>query len=117
MAAKRYENRASIRRARRVRARVKAGGRLRLSIFRSSRHIYAQVIDDAAGRTLATASSLDADVQGGGNKVAAEAVGVLVAKRALDAGVTVVAFDRGSYSYHGRVQAVAEGARSGGLKF
>lgn len=117
MALKRYEKNGSVRRARKVRARVKASGKLRLSIFRSSRHVYAQVIDDNSGTTLAAASSLDAAVAGGGNKSGAEEVGKLIAERALKAGVTEVAFDRGSFAYHGRVQALAEGARAGGLKF
>jgi len=117
MALKRYEKNGAIRRARKVRAKVKATGRLRLSIFRSARHMYAQIIDDANGTTLATASSLDASIKSGGNKSGAEEVGKLVAERALKAGVTVVAFDRGSFAYHGRVQALAEGARAGGLKF
>jgi large subunit ribosomal protein L18 len=117
MAVKRYESNGAVRRARKVRSRVKATGRLRLSIFRSSRHVYAQVIDDANGTTLAAASSLDAAVKVGGNKAGAEAVGKLIAERALKAGVEVVAFDRGSFAYHGRVQALAEGARAAGLKF
>ncbi len=117
MSAKRYESNGAVRRARKVRARVKASGKLRLSIFRSARHVYAQVIDDANGKTLATASSLDAGVKAGGNKAGAEAVGKLIAERAIKAGVKEVAFDRGRFSYHGRVQALAEGARAGGLKF
>jgi len=117
MSAKRYENNAAIRRARRVRARVKASGRLRLSVFRSARHIYAQVIDDAAGKTLVSASSLDQAVEQGGNAQGAELVGKLLGERALASGVEVVAFDRGSYPYHGRVKALAEGARAAGLKF
>ncbi|ATX82758.1 LSU ribosomal protein L18P [Mariprofundus ferrinatatus] len=117
MTAKRYESNGAVRRARKVRARVKASGKLRLSIFRSARHVYAQVIDDASGKTLATASSLDAGVKSGGNKSGAEAVGKLIAERAIKAGITEVAFDRGRFSYHGRVQALAEGARAGGLKF
>ncbi|MDQ6954359.1 MAG: 50S ribosomal protein L18 [Mariprofundaceae bacterium] len=117
MSAKRYENNAAIRRSRRVRSRVKASGRLRLSVFRSARHIYAQVIDDAQGKTLATASSLDSDVTGGGNCATAEIVGKLLAERATAAGISVVAFDRGSYPYHGRVKALAESARAAGLKF
>ncbi|MDX8401612.1 MAG: 50S ribosomal protein L18 [Mariprofundaceae bacterium] len=117
MSAKRYELNSAVRRARRVRARVKASGRPRLSVFRSARHIYAQIIDDATGRTLAAASSLDAGVQNGGNIGGAEAVGKLIAERAIKAGVTEVAFDRGRYPYHGRVKALAEGARAGGLKF
>ena len=117
MGAKRYENNGAVRRARKVRARVKATGRLRLSVFRSARHMYAQVIDDVSGKTLAAASSLDASVKAGGNKAGAEAVGKLLAERAIEAGVTEVAFDRGRFAYHGRVQALAEGARAGGLKF
>jgi len=117
MSVKRYESNGAVRRARKVRVRVKASGRLRLSIFRSARHVYAQVIDDAKGITLATASSLDKEIENGGNKVGAEAVGKLIAERALKAGVDQVAFDRGRFSYHGRVQALAEGARAAGLKF
>jgi large subunit ribosomal protein L18 len=92
-----------------------------LSVFRSGKHIYAQVIDDAAGRTLAAASSLDAslrtELRTGADKEAASKVGKLVAERALAAGVTAVVFDRGSYIYHGRVKALAEAAREGGLAF
>ena len=117
MAVKRYESSGTIRRERKVRARVKASGRVRLSVFRSARHVYAQIIDDSNGVTLAAASSLDEGVKGGGNKSGAEAVGKLIAERALKAGIEVVAFDRGRYSYHGRVQALANGARAGGLKF
>ena len=90
-------------------------------MFRSSKHIYAQVIDDAAGRTVAAASSLDkslkTDLKTGADKDAASAVGKLVAERALAAGVKEVVFDRGSYLYHGRVKALAEAAREGGLAF
>lgn len=117
MSAKRYENSAAIRRARRVRSRVKSSGRLRLSVFRSARHIYAQIIDDAAGKTLVAASSLDAEIKAGGNCAAAEEVGKLLGERAVAAGLTEVAFDRGGYIYHGRVKSLAEGARSAGLKF
>jgi len=117
MSVKRYESNAAVRRARKVRARVKASNRVRLSVFRSARHVYAQLIDDLNGKTLATASSLEAGVKDGGNKGGAEAVGKLLAERALKAGVTEVAFDRGRYPYHGRVQALADGARSAGLKF
>ena len=117
MSAKRYENSASIRRSRRVRSRVKSTGRLRLSVFRSARHIYAQIIDDAAGKTLAAASSLDKEIKGGGNRESAEAVGKLLGDRAVKAGINEVSFDRGSFSYHGRVLALAEGARAAGLKF
>jgi len=117
MPAKRYDYNAANRRRRRVRGRIKASGRLRLTVFRSARHIYAQIVDDARGRTLVAASSLDAQVGSGGNKAGAEAVGRLLAERAKAAGISEVAFDRGSYPYHGRVRALAEGARAGGLKF
>ncbi len=117
MAVKRYENNAAIRRARRVRSKVKASGRLRISIFRSSRHIYAQIIDDAKGETLVSASSLDKSIDNGGGRVGAEAVGKLLAERAKKEKLENLAFDRGSYPYHGRVQALAEAARAAGLKF
>ncbi len=98
-----------------------ASGRPRLSVFRSSQHIYAQVIDDTKGVTLAAASSLDANLRKslktGADTAAAEAVGKLVAERAKAAGVSAVVFDRGGYIYHGRVKALAEGAREGGLSF
>ncbi|NPD66985.1 50S ribosomal protein L18 [Lichenicola cladoniae] len=114
-----------LRERRRVRLRFqlrrKAGGRPRLSVFRSGKNIYAQVIDDVAGRTLAAASSLDKSLReqskSGADKDAAAAVGKLVAERALAAGVSQVVFDRGSYLYHGRVKALAEAAREGGLAF
>ena len=99
----------------------KGAGRPRLSVFRSGRHIYAQVIDDAQGRTLAAASTLDKGIREGGktgaDKDAAATVGKLVAERAVAAGVTQVVFDRGSYLYHGRVKALADAAREGGLAF
>jgi large subunit ribosomal protein L18 len=105
----------------RFQLRQKSGGRVRLSVFRSSKHIYAQVIDDAAGRTLAAASSVETDMRKdlktGADKDAATAVGKLLAERALAAGVKEVVFDRGSYLYHGRVKALAEAAREGGLAF
>ena len=95
--------------------------RPRLSVFRSSKHIYAQVIDDATGRTLAAASSLDrglkASLKTGADIAAADAVGKLVAERALAAGVGKVVFDRGAYLFHGRVKALADAARKGGLDF
>lgn len=94
--------------------------RPRLSVFRSSKHIYAQVIDDAEGKTLAHASSLDPDFKAGklgANVEAAEAIGKLIAERARKAGVTDVVFDRGGYLYHGRVKALADAAREGGLNF
>ena len=105
----------------RYRLRQKSGGRPRLSVFRSSKHIYAQIIDDAGGRTLAAASSTEAALREalrtGANKDAAVAVGKLVAERAKAAGVNEVVFDRGSYFYHGRVKALADAAREGGLAF
>ena len=98
-----------------------AKGRARLSIFRSSKHIYAQVIDDTKGETLASASSLEKDVRGGmkngANIAAAKAVGKLVAERASAKGIKEVVFDRGAYLYHGRVKALADAAREGGLSF
>jgi large subunit ribosomal protein L18 len=98
-----------------------ANGRARLSIFRSSKHIYAQVIDDTNGATLASASSIEKEMRGslrsGANIAAAKAVGKLVAERAAAKGVKDVVFDRGSYLYHGRVKALADAAREGGLQF
>jgi large subunit ribosomal protein L18 len=117
VAVKRYENNAAVRRQRRVRAKVKASGRLRISIFRSSRNIYAQIIDDAAGATLVSASSLEKSIKNGGSREGAEAVGKLLAERAVEKKLSNLAFDRGSYPYHGRVQALAEAARAAGLKF
>jgi large subunit ribosomal protein L18 len=111
------------RRKERVRREIKArsSGRPRLSVHRSSKHIYAQVIDDAKGVTVAAASSLEKDLKGalktGADKAAAAAVGKLVAERATKAGIAEVVFDRGSYLFHGRVKALADAAREGGLKF
>jgi len=110
------------RRARRVRRVLKnaANGRPRLSVHRSSKHIYAQIIDDAKGQTLAAASSLEKaqrDAGTGANKDAAAKVGKLIAERASAAGISEVVFDRGRYIFHGRVKALADGAREGGLKF
>ena len=111
------------RRQRRTRyaLRQAAGGRPRLSVFRSGKHIYAQVIDDRKGLTLAAASSLDKDVKGkittGADKGAAAEVGKLIAARAVAAGVKEVIFDRGGYTYHGRIAALANAAREGGLSF
>ena len=104
----------------RRRLRLRAGGRLRLSIFRSDRHIYAQVIDDVAGHTLAAASSLDATLREervGGTIEAAAKIGKMIAERAVAVGITDVVFDRGGYRYHGRVKALADAAREGGLRF
>lgn len=111
------------RRASRVRRALKAvsNGRPRLSIHRSSKHIYAQVIDDAQGKTLAAASTLDtslrSDLKTGADTAAAAAVGKLVAERAKEAGVTDVVFDRGAFIFHGRIKALADSAREGGLNF
>jgi len=106
---------------RRIRKKVTGtAGRPRLAVFRSQTHIYAQLIDDEQGRTLCSASSLDeaADLKKkGGNVAAAKVVGSLIATRAKDKGVTAVVFDRGGFQYHGRVKALAEAAREGGLKF
>ena len=110
-------------RALRVRAKVKAvsGGRPRLCIYRSSRNISAQIIDDAAGKTLASASSIDKSMRDGlkkgSDKDAAAAVGKAVAERAIEAGVKDVVFDRGGYLFHGRVKALADAAREAGLNF
>jgi large subunit ribosomal protein L18 len=105
----------------RYQLRLKSGGRPRLSVFRSGKHIYAQVIDDAQGRTLAAASSLEKpmreSLKTGADKDAATQVGKLVAERARAAGVDKVVFDRGPYLYHGRVKALADAAREGGLSF
>jgi large subunit ribosomal protein L18 len=111
------------RRKRRTRYNVKrlAAGKPRLSIFRSGRHVYAQIIDDLKGHTLVSASSVDKELRGslktGADKEAAAAVGRVVAERAAKAGVSQVVFDRGGYRYHGRVKALADAAREGGLKF
>ena len=112
-------------RRRRERTRFKlrqaARGRRRLSVFRSSRHIYAQIIDDAAGRTLVAASTLDKglkpELKTGADIAAAGAVGKLLAERAKAAGIERVVFDRGAYLYHGRIKALADAAREGGLDF
>lgn len=111
------------RRKRRTRASIakKSGGRVRLSVFRSGKNIYAQLIDDVQGVTLAAASTLEKDLKGslktGADIAAAAAVGKLIAERAKAAGITEVVFDRGGYIYHGRVKALAEAAREGGLSF
>ncbi|HIR56909.1 MAG TPA: 50S ribosomal protein L18 [Candidatus Gallacutalibacter pullicola] len=112
-------NKARLHRHLRVRGKVSGTAqRPRLNVFRSSKNIYAQVIDDVAGVTLAAASTLDKEFAGyGGNKEAARKVGEMIAKRAIDKGITEVVFDRGGYIFHGRVKELAEGAREGGLKF
>ncbi|GAA0726903.1 50S ribosomal protein L18 [Sphingomonas japonica] len=107
------------RRRNRTALRARGSGRARLSIHRSGQHIYAQVIDDAEGKTLAAASTLDKDVRGktGATAEAAADVGKRVAEKAKAAGVTQVVFDRGGFLYHGRVKALADAAREGGLEF
>ncbi|MFK7902802.1 MAG: 50S ribosomal protein L18 [Nitratireductor sp.] len=109
------------RRAQRVRRSLKkvSGDRARLSVHRSSQNIYAQVIDDVSGHTVASASTLEKDMKSnyGGNVAAASAVGKLVAERAVKAGIKEVVFDRGAFIYHGRVKALADAAREGGLSF
>jgi len=105
-----------------VRNRLKHDStRLRLSVFRSHKHVYAQIVDDEVGRTLATASTLDKTLRGelkfGGNQAAAAAVGKAIAQRALEAGIQQVVFDRREYKYHGRVAALADAARENGLEF
>jgi large subunit ribosomal protein L18 len=106
----------------RIRSRLRGGAQAaRLNIFRSLRHLYAQIVDDSRGHTLVAASSLDPEVRKtlktGGNVAAAKVVGQVLAKRALAAGLSRVVFDRGGYAYHGRVKALAEAARGAGLKF
>jgi large subunit ribosomal protein L18 len=113
----------ALRRKTRVRRALKtvSGGKPRLSVFRSSQHIYAQVIDDTAGTTVAAASSIEKDLRGslktGANIAAAKEVGKLIAARAKERGIKKVVFDRGGYLFHGRVKALAEAAREGGLEF
>ena len=110
-------------RAQRIRRQIKkvAGGRPRLSVHRTSKNIYVQIIDDSKGHTLAAASTLEKDLKGGlktgADTAAAAAIGKLIAERAKKAGVKEVVFDRGPYIYHGRVKALAEAAREGGLSF
>jgi large subunit ribosomal protein L18 len=113
----------TVRRTAKVRRNIRraAGSRARLSVFRSSKHIYAQVIDDADGQTVVSASSLEKDMRGnlktGANIEAAKAVGKRLAERAAAKGIKEVVFDRGGYLYHGRVKALADAAREGGLDF
>lgn len=119
IAKKRHEGR--LRRHRRVRKKVHGtAARPRLAVYRSNRHLSVQVIDDDSGRTLVSASSLEADFRKqrpGGNVAAAAAVGTLVAERAKQAGISSVVFDRGGFLYHGRIAAIAEAARAAGLEF
>ena len=118
----RTDHKLELRRRRHKRVRRKVEGtaeRPRLAVFRSNKHISAQLIDDLSGRTLVSASTVEASLRetGGGNIEAAKAVGTLVASRAKDAGVTTVVFDRGGFAYHGRVAALADAARAQGLEF
>ncbi len=110
----------NIKRQNRVRKKLKTRSvnKVRLTVFRSSRHIYAQIVDDVAGKTLASASSLIKDSKVNGSNIeAATKVGTLIAERSIEAGIKDVFFDRGKYKYHGRVKALAEGAREAGLNF
>lgn len=113
------KNDSRLRRARRARARMRDLGVNRLSVHRTPRHIYAQILTPSGDRVLASASTLDSDLRGGktGNIEAAAAVGKLVGQRAREAGIEAVAFDRGGYKYHGRVKALADAARESGLNF
>ena len=119
MVTRKDSNKARLARHKRVRAVISGTpDRPRLCVFRSEKHIYAQVIDDVAGKTLVSASTVEKDfTEYGGNKDAAKKIGLLIAERAKGAGIETVVFDRGGYIYHGRVAALAEGAREGGLKF
>ena len=114
-------NRKAARAKRQARVRAKISGTAacpRLNVFRSSKHIYAQIIDDVAGVTLVSASSMDKDFSGnGGNKEGAFKVGEMIAKKALEKGINDVVFDRAGFLYHGRVAELADGARKGGLNF
>ncbi len=113
------KNTARLKRHKRVRGKISGTTECpRLNVFRSTKNIYAQIIDDVKGVTLVAASTLDKEFNGnGGNKEAARAVGQMIAKRAKDKGITEVVFDRGGYIFHGRVKELAEGAREGGLNF
>ena len=112
-------NKARLKRQRRVRGKITGTlARPRLNVFRSAKHIYAQLIDDMNGVTLVAASSMEKDFEGnGGNKEAARKVGQAIGKKAVEKGITEVVFDRNGYLYHGRVAELAEGARESGLKF
>lgn len=119
MVSKKDSNKARAKRHQRVRAKISGTAECpRLNVYRSLSHIYAQLIDDVKGVTLAAASTVEKDFEEyGGNKTAARKVGELIAQRAKEKGIEECVFDRGGYIYHGRVQELAEGARSGGLKF
>ena len=115
------KNPARLRRARQTRLRIRENGAVRLTVHRTNGHIYAQITSSGGDKVLASASSLEKDLRArlknGGNKGAAEAVGTRIAEKAKAAGIESVAFDRAGYRYHGRVKALAEAARAGGLKF
>jgi len=115
------KNLARLRRARQTRLKIREVGAVRLTVHRTNAHIYAQITSPAGDKVLATASSVEKEVRAqlkhGGNKKAAEAVGKRIAAKAKDKGIEAVAFDRGGYRYHGRVKALADAARAGGLKF
>ena len=115
------KNESRLRRARQTRLRIRDNGALRLTVYRTNSHIYAQLTSSAGDRVLASASTLEKEVReqlrNGGNRKAAEAVGARIAEKAKQAGIEAVAFDRAGYRYHGRVKALAEAARAGGLKF
>nr|AKQ00750.1 50S ribosomal protein L18, large subunit ribosomal protein L18 [uncultured beta proteobacterium Rifle_16ft_4_minimus_10522] len=117
----RDKNEARVRRARQTRLKIREIGAVRLTVHRTNSHIYAQLTSSAGDRVLASASTLEKDVReqlkNGGNRKAAEAVGARIAQKARQAGIEAVAFDRAGYRYHGRVKALAEAARAGGLKF
>ncbi|MGH8708550.1 MAG: 50S ribosomal protein L18 [Burkholderiales bacterium] len=117
----RDKNEARVRRARQTRLKIREIGAVRLTVHRTNSHIYAQITSSAGEKVLASASSLEKEVReqikNGGNRKAAEAVGARIAQKAKQAGVESVAFDRAGYRYHGRVKALAEAARAGGLKF
>jgi len=117
----RDKNEARVRRARQTRLKIREIGAVRLTVHRTNSHIYAQLTSSAGDRVLASASTLEKEVReqlkNGGNRKAAEAVGARIAQKARQAGIEAVAFDRAGYRYHGRVKALAEAARAGGLKF
>ena len=115
------KNLSRLRRARETRIRIREAGAARLTVHRTNAHIYAQIVSPSGDKVLATASTVDKDLRGqlkhGGNRKAAELVGQRIAEKAKQAGIAAVAFDRAGYRYHGRVKALAEAARAGGLKF
>jgi len=115
------KNEARLRRARQTRLRIRDNGALRLTVYRTNSHIYAQIITSGGEKVLAAASTAEKEVRAqlknGGNRKAAEVVGARIAEKAKQAGIEAVAFDRAGYRYHGRVKALAEAARAGGLKF